>query len=277
METRTGPYDFLHIYLFDGRVTEVDERGLGDAFIGNWVEEGNSFLFFSRPAEKEVGRLLEIHLGLKLVESHCFSYEQWQGSGFSAFRVGDLFVSPPWGGEKVAGREGRILLDPGVVFGNGLHPTTRDCLRAVQYAWRLREVKAVLDLGTGSGILALAASVLGAETVLAVDVNPLCVKTAIRNAALNGLADVIQVVQGRAEDFAAEPADLTIANIHYEVIGRLLDMEGFRESGAVILSGLLRSQFRDVRMRLENKDFRVIREWDQDMTWFTLLAERGKQ
>ena len=270
--TGEGPYRGLHIYLLKGLVMEKDEDDLGDAFVGNWVEDGSSFLFFGRSADKEVGQLLKTRPALELSETHHFTYEQWQGGGLKPFRVADFIIIPPWE-RKVDGEEGiRIALDPGVVFGNGLHPTTRDCLKALAYTRKQGPFRRVLDLGTGTGVLALAAGLLGAESVLAVDINPLCVKTAIKNVALNGLREIVQVVDGRAEDFVDEPADLAVANIHHEVIQGLLDSGGFRYTERFIVSGLMRSQFRDVKTQLEKCNFQILREWDHDMTWFTLLA-----
>ena len=273
--TGAGPYKDLYIYLFNGAVAEKEEKHLGAAFVGNWVEDDSSFLFFGQSAQKEVGRLLEICPGLELVETHQFTYEQWQGGGLEPFRIDDFVVVPPW--EKEGSEETgiQILLDPGVVFGNGLHPTTRDCLKALSYASRHRPFMRVLDLGTGTGVLALAAALLGAESVLGVDINPLCVKTAISNVELNGLSEKIRMVDGLAEDFVNDSAELVVANIHHEVIVRLIDGGGFRDTERFIISGLFRSQFRDVKTRLEMGHFRVLREWDHDMTWFTLLAEKN--
>ena len=270
--TSGRPYDDLYIYLFEGVVPAEYECNLGQAFIGNWVEDSSSFLFFGRPVDREVKRLIKRFPQLELVETHHFTYDQWQGGGLETLKVDKFVVVPPW--KQADDDEASILivLDPGVVFGNGLHPTTRDCLKAISHAYCQRPFQRVLDLGTGTGVLALAAALLGAEGVLAVDINPLCVKTAIHNVGLNSLYDIIRTVEGIAEDFVDEPSDLVVANIHHEVIERLLDRGGFRDTERFIISGLMRSQSRDVKTRLEKNRFRILREWDHDMTWFTLLA-----
>ena len=131
----------------------------------------------------------------------------------------------------------------------------------------------VLDIGTGTGILALAAIKLGADKVVAVDLNPLSVKTARRNVALNGLNEHIRVVEGRAEDVLAERADLAIANIHYEVIVQLMSHEEFLSKPWVIISGLMRTQARDVKAEMEKRGMKLIQEWDRDMTWYTMLMK----
>jgi ribosomal protein L11 methyltransferase len=167
----------------------------------------------------------------------------------------------------------KILLDPGMVFGTGLHPTTKDCLRAMALLRRWFDYGRVLDIGTGTGILALAAIKLGANKAIALDLNPLCVKTARHNVALNGLDDHIRVVEGRAEDVLAEHADLAVANIHYEVILQLMSQEKFLSKPWVIISGLMRSQARNIKAEMEKRGMKLVQEWDQDMTWYTMLMK----
>ncbi len=267
------PYHDLYIYLFKGVVRKNHEVGLGEAFLGNWVEADSSFLFFASPADEILGRLLKKYPGLELIEDYHFTYEQWQGGRLDRIEVENFVIVPPW--EELDHDEGsnRIALDPGVVFGNGLHPTTRDCLRALAYAARERSFNQVLDFGTGTGILAVAAVLLGAVKVLAIDLNPLCVKTAERNVELNKLKEKIQVAKGPAVSFFNEVADLVVANIHYDVIQELLIRRKFRNRDRLIISGLMRSQARAVMAQLDRFHINVIREWDHDMTWFTVLTE----
>jgi ribosomal protein L11 methyltransferase len=132
----------------------------------------------------------------------------------------------------------------------------------------------VVDLGTGTGILAIAAGLLGAHRVLAVDVNPLCVRTAERNVELNRLEGVIRVEQGRAEEFTLGPGDLLIANIQSSVVGELVQNGTARLFRRTIFSGLMRSQARDLKTALQRTGAKVIREWDHDMTWYTMLVLR---
>ena len=269
------PYEDLYIYLFDGTVRGDDESLLGHAYVGNWVEGDSSFLFFHKKSDKAIDRLLAGRPNLGLIEQHHFTYEQWQGGGLEPIRIGAFLIAPPWTDIGPAQGMIHIRLDPGVVFGNCLHPTTRDCLKALLLAGKHRRFERVVDFGTGTGILALASAFLGAGSVLAVDLNPLCVKTAKANVARNELGGVIQVVEGPVEEFVDEPADLVAANIHHAVIKELLGKRKFGEGERIILSGQMRSAARDVRRELARLGFAILHEWDHEMTWFTILAEMG--
>jgi ribosomal protein L11 methyltransferase len=168
--------------------------------------------------------------------------------------------------------ETKILLDPGLVFGTGLHASTRDSLKALSYVHSHFPIKEVVDLGTGTGVLALASALLGAEHVLAVDLNPLCVKTATRNVQLNQLESRIEVREGRAEDYAEVSADLMLANIHWDVLKSLLAKEGFRKNPWIVLSGLMRSHARDLESDLAPYGLRIVKAWEDEATWFTMLV-----
>ncbi|MFP3913146.1 MAG: 50S ribosomal protein L11 methyltransferase, partial [Desulfobacteraceae bacterium] len=263
----------LYVYVLNRVLRQSLECRLGEGFMGNWVEDDTSFLFFSAPAENEIDAVLRGMNGLEVVEKHVFPYETWQGGAVVPVRVDDFLIAPPWldRGEKEEGV--KIVIDPGVVFGNGLHPTTRDCLRALASAASRCELGRVLDLGTGTGVLAIAAAHLGAESALGIDLNPLCVRTAERNAKLNGLSHV-RMAQGDMREFALEPAELLVANIPHAVIVDILKKGFFPNKRRLILSGLMRSQALDVKSLLKEKGFALIRQWDSEMTWFTLLAEK---
>ena len=267
-----GPYGDLFIYHLKGEVNEQEELALGEHLQGNWVEDDASFLFFSVPSRGKVLSLIEQRSDMELIEDYHFTYEQWQGSALKPLLIEHFLIRPPWEEVDTDDNRTEIILDPGMVFGTGLHPTTQDCLKAIVYLREKSALGRVLDLGTGTGILALAAALLGAEKVMAVDLNPLSVKTAQRNVRLNALERSIEVVKGLAEDFVEEPADLIVGNLHHAVIVKLLNRPGFLEKRWYVLSGLLRSQVREIRYQLGRQDLHVIREWEQEGTWYTLLV-----
>ena len=244
--------------------------------IGNWEEEGDSFLFFSRPAIEQVESILSRQPQLSLIDSYQMPYEQWLGEKFSTFEHGKFRVIPPWEASQRPGDNSAalsILLDPGLVFGTGTHPTTRDCLEALELASGSRALGTVLDLGTGTGLLALAAAKLGSRRVIAADLNLLAAGTARRNVNLNHLQNRIVTAQGRAEEMIAFPADLLIANIHYDVMRQLVNDRGFLTKNRFILSGLLRSEARHIIDILKQQRAEIIKQWTHDGIWYTFYGE----
>ena len=263
--------DDLYIYYLEGRVPSVKEF-FSHHFIGNWEEDGFSFLFFTKPADEVVEKFIENHTGYKLLDQYQMSYEEWQGGKFSRLRIGRFIIVPSWemDRESIIERDQiRILLNPGVVFGNGLHATTRDCIEALELLQSVEPIQSALDLGCGTGILALVAVKSGCEKCFALDFNLLASQTTQNNVRLNGLTNRILVGNGRAEDFVHLPADLLMANIHYDVMKKLVESEGFFNKKWFILSGLLRSQARDISDRLERSGIRIMKRWEREGIWHT--------
>ena len=133
-------------------------------------------------------------------------------------------------------------MEPGLAFGSGYHPTTQGCLTLLRRVFATDPPPQVLDLGTGTGILALASLALGAERVVAVEYNELAVRSAARNLKHNQRRAEVLLIQGDARHFAYPPAQLALANIHLDVLLDLLDIPGFLEKKWYIFSGLLGTQ-----------------------------------
>jgi ribosomal protein L11 methyltransferase len=267
------PYDDLYIYQLGGKLTSHKEIPR-TSFIGNWEEDDFSFLFFSDPVHDEIKILLSAQPQLTFIDSYQMPYKQWQGTEFAAFDQGCFQIIPSWENGS-NGRPGKlpIILDPGLVFGTGAHPTTRDCLDAVQLACRDRVPERVLDLGTGTGLLALATARLGCRLNLAVDLNLLAAKTAEKNVRLNRLEKRVAVVQGHAEAFIDCPADLLIANIHYAVMQKLICAKGFSTQKRFVLSGLLRSEAKQVKIELERLPAKILKSWTHEGIWHTFYGQ----
>jgi ribosomal protein L11 methyltransferase len=267
-----APYQDLHIYYLKGRV--ADDPAMADpTFIGNWQEDEDAFLFFMQPADDRVRMILRRQSHLTLVDQYEMTYEQWQGCVPAPFMAGDLRVVPPWHAETHPDDGRTIILDPGVVFGAGNHPTTSDCLTAIQMAFNHRPIRQAMDLGAGTGLLALAAARLGAQRVVAVDLNGLAASTARRNVLANGMAAAVLVVRGDAKNFMDLSCDLMVSNIHYEIMCDLVTAPGFRTQKQFILSGLLRSQAREIEHRLLQGPARILRKWDRSGIWYTFYGE----
>ncbi len=266
-----NPYQDLYIYYLSGRFRPGRAFNPED-YIGCWEEGEFSFLFFTRPNMALVEATVNPLAGLKLLDHYHMTYEQWQGGDIVPCRIGRFTISPPWFEVDKKKADTTIILDPGVVFGTGTHPTTRDCLEALQLAFEDTPIRSALDLGTGTGLLALAAARMGCPKVLAADLTLLAARTAKKNVMLNGLSERILVAQGDAEKFMDFTSDLVVTNIHYDVMKNLIETSGFLEKKRFILSGLMRSEAAHIESRLADLPVEMIRRWDQDGIWHTFYG-----
>jgi ribosomal protein L11 methyltransferase len=156
-----------------------------------------------------------------------------------------LFIRPLWVDVDSAPGDVVIALDPGMAFGTGTHPTTQLCLEALEDL--IQPGAQVLDLGCGSGILAIGAAKLGAAHVLALDIDEIAVDASQKNAEQNGTADKITVQQGSLETVigSARRFDLVVANILAKVIIAMCDQQlgqAVRPGGLAIFSGIIDTQ-----------------------------------
>jgi ribosomal protein L11 methyltransferase len=267
-----SPYQDLFIYYLEGHLSsEVELKA--DIFIGNWEEDNFSFLFFSEPAMGILKDLLLAQPHLTLLDQFQMTYEEWQGGPVKPFRMGRFTIVPPWYHSHFGLNSDTIVLDPGVVFGTGTHPTTRDCMAALELAFSINPSAITLDIGTGTGLLAIAAAHLGSSKVIAVDLNHLAARTALSNVCYNGLCDQIIVLQADAQKSIDLPSDLMISNIHYDVMKNLIHSKGFLNNRQFILSGLLRSQARNIIDQLTQYPVKIIQRWSHQGIWHTIYGE----
>jgi ribosomal protein L11 methyltransferase len=155
---------------------------------------------------------------------------------------GSLWIVPTWLESPAPPGSLALRLDPGLAFGTGNHPTTAMCLRAL--AEQPPEGRDVLDCGTGSGILAIAALMLGAHSALATDVDPLALKAVCSNAGLNRIDPARLQIADASQAIPADRFDLVLANILAgPLIALAADLAGaLRPRGRILLSGLLEAQ-----------------------------------
>ena len=165
---------------------------------------------------------------------------------YHPFRVGQrLWIQPSWLALEAERAADVILtLDPGMAFGTGLHPTTQMCLQAIEQL--TRPGSTMLDVGTGTGILAIAAAKLGASAVLGVDNDRLAVAAASENAAKNDVASQITIREGTLAEVPLAPYDLVVVNFLAPVIVGLLREGGLlgyvAPAGQLVLSGIIDEQ-----------------------------------
>jgi ribosomal protein L11 methyltransferase len=205
--------------------------------------------------------------------------EAWK-QHFPVLRVGRrIVIRPTWRDHVAAADDVVISLDPGMAFGTGLHPTTRLCLAALEdVAQRgMIEGVAVLDVGCGSGILSVAAALLGARSVLGVDTDPLAVETTLRNARLNGEEDKIHARQGSVPLASGDHAtfDVVAANL---IASLLIDLAEplaatVKVGGLLLASGIFVDRESAVREAFAAAGLRVVSA-TTETDWVALEALR---
>lgn len=171
--------------------------------------------------------------------------EAWK-KGLGPLSIGRVFVRPTWVDAAAPAGSVEVVLDPGMAFGTGTHPTTSLCLAALSDLLGARPGASVLDVGTGSGLLAIAARKLGAGRVAANDVDPVAVRVAGENAAANGaelelVAAPLSAIAGRFDLVVANILANTLVELAPEIAAKVAPC------GAVLLSGILAPQEEEVR------------------------------
>ena len=267
-----------------GAVVEIQVRA--DGRTGKKLKKRRHWVRTYLPVDDiEARRKVEVglwHLGMihpipdasvkKLAEANWA--EAWK-EHYAPLRLGKRFlVVPSWidVAEANPAEDDLILrLDPGMAFGTGLHPTTQLCLESLEEC--LKPGETVLDVGTGSGILAIGAALLGAGQTLGVDIDPRAAKIAAENARLNGVT--IETMAGEISQDAHQEYDLVIANI---LAGTITEIAASlaahtRPGGLLISSGILDTQAADVATALEAAGFEKP-EMRQEGDWMALLARK---
>jgi ribosomal protein L11 methyltransferase len=194
-----------------------------------------------------------------------------------------LTIKPTWEDYTAKGDELVIELDPGMAFGTGTHPTTSLCLKALDNA--IKGGEQIIDVGTGSGVLAIGAMKLGASKVLALDLDPVAVTCAQENITLNGyeddvevrLSDLLGVLHEGKSKGVTPPVDLVVANILAEIILLFLGdvMEVLKPGGIYITSGIYKNKEMIVEAGLLAAGFELIDVLRQE-EWVAFVAGKPK-
>jgi ribosomal protein L11 methyltransferase len=206
-----------------------------------------------------------------LVEE-CDWTEEWKKS-YRSFPIADsFFVIPSWERSDCPQDRLPIRIDPGQAFGTGTHETTQLTMEALE-RWT-EPTQMVLDVGTGSGILAVASRLLGAGRVFACDIDPVAVHVAQANIERNAEKDVYTFC-GSLDAVKSDSFDLLLGNLTADVIINLIpEFERvLHRHGLAILSGILREQREDVRDVLVGRQFNVFEEITQG-EWLAMIVEK---
>ncbi|MBR4749598.1 MAG: 50S ribosomal protein L11 methyltransferase [Abditibacteriota bacterium] len=211
--------------------------------------------------------LLGIALPSAELTTELIEEENWADSWkkyYKPFRLGRFVIKPGWEDYDPADGEIVLELDPGMAFGTGQHPTTALCLGALEDY--LKPGDTVIDAGTGSGILSIAADRLGAGDIYAFDCDSVAVETAEANFRRLGVEASLQ--RAFNADHIPVPADLTLANIIAKVILYMADSlaAATRPGGILVASGIINTRSQEVREALEQRGFelteeRALKEW----------------
>ena len=202
--------------------------------------------------------------------------EDWQNGWRKYYHPMDvgqrLAIVPSW--QDYNTDRVKLILDPGLAFGTGGHETTNLCLEVLDE--RVKGGERVLDIGTGSGILAIAALKLGAAVAEGVDIDPVAVRTAGENAALNGVADKLTVLVGDLSDKASGKYDIITANIVANAIMSLAPaVPGLMADDAVfIASGIIDSRKDEVIAALEAAGLAVL-EVKEKRGWECIVCKKA--
>lgn len=203
--------------------------------------------------------------------------EAWKAH-YKPARIGKrLLIRPSWIEVEARAGDIEIALDPGMAFGTGTHPTTQLCLEALEDV--IQPAHEVLDLGCGSGILAIAAAKLGASRVLALDMDNLALDATRENAAANNVAHQVLVERGSLESVlgSARRFDLALVNILARIILEMTEQglgEILRPGGVGVFSGIIDTQAAEVEAGLRRAGLRPYRR-RQSGDWVAIEATRS--
>ena len=263
-------WEIAHIDLIDEDLLQKDRA---ESIIHIYTEEGNN------PAEAVSfisDRLTAEKIDFRIETDGC-SEEDWADKWKAFFKptpIGErLFVRPIWIDDYDAGDRAVLNIEPGAAFGTGTHDTTRLCLETLDKI--IKKGDTVLDIGCGSGILAIASMLLGAKEGFGVDIDELAVKTAKENGKMNGLDEPeLKFVCGDLADKVTKQYDVVVANIVADIIILFSSqVRAFMKQGAkFIASGIIDTRADEVVTALKNAGLKLVERIEQG-GWVCLVCE----
>lgn len=248
------------------------------AMVKGYFKDSENFMNTLNYIKESVDKLGEFGFdkGEGIVTYHKVNEDDWANNWkqyYKPTKVGEhIVVKPTW--EEYEEKPGEVVveLDPGMAFGIGTHETTRMCIKALEK--KVKKDTTVFDIGTGSGILSIAAAKLGAKHVVGVDLDPVAVESAKKNLEFNKVNN-IEILYGDLMEVVEGKADIVVANILADIIMFL--SEGVRafieDGGYFIASGILNTQRDKVTDKLKALDFKI-EEVMEDGEWICIIAKK---
>ncbi|MEM8862390.1 MAG: 50S ribosomal protein L11 methyltransferase [Chloroflexota bacterium] len=246
---------------------------LPESTVKFWFEEGNDSNDFRRLVKDALQDFTIQSVNFTLLDSIDWTTE-WR-KNFKPITAGEHFIIlPPWE-ENITTQRTPIFIDPGIAFGTGQHETTRLCISLLEQ--KVESKMRVLDLGAGSGILSMACAHLGAENILAVEIDGDAVQSAAENLQRNGLEDKIKLVHGGLDSVSDHNCDLIVANILAVILIDLIKndnlLEKVKVGGRLIFSGIIDQQLEEFKEVISQPDF-VIEQIVSEGEWVALSLLR---
>jgi len=271
-------YDQLYVYNLDQcELPSFDDPDL----IGIWIEDDTAILFFHKPKEELIASLCR-QTGAKIIYQADLNYQDWEaGVEITSFETKYLAVRPVWAEKQVLDpNRQEILLDPSVIFGSGFHATTRLCLETLELLMLQsgERIRSVLDLGTGTGLLAIAAARLGAERVTALDNNPLAIAVAEKNIQLNGCEGQDEVRQHDLQlGLPDMEYDLVITNLYKRLLLQFFDTPDFWHPKLYMVSGFIPGMEPDLLAALPANRVQMLHRANREQWRLWLLKKKGNE
>ena len=265
-----GAWEIAHIDLID---EDLLNKNREESIIHVFIEEGNN------PAEAVsfISERLNSEKIAHRIETDGVNSDDWQDKWKAFFKpqaIGErLFVRPVWIDDYDSGNRAVLNIEPGAAFGTGTHETTRLCLETLDKI--IKDGDTVLDIGCGSGILAIASMLLGAKEGFGVDIDSLAVKTAKENGLMNNLKEPeLTFVCGDLADKVTKKYDVVVANIVADIIILFsTQVRAFMKQGAkFIASGIIDTRADEVRLALQSAGL-VVKERIEENGWVCLVCE----
>ena len=251
--------------LFDAGSMGVHEDG--DTLVTNLPDDAGVELLRQRVAAVDPGAEVDV------IPVTPPDFSEWRGT-VTAHTVGRITVAPPWVDVEAAGH--LVLIEPAMAFGTGEHATTRLCLSLLQRV--IRPGDTVADLGSGSGVLSIAAAKLGARSVAAIEIDPDATSNAEDNVARNHVGDLVHTFEGDATVLLPliAPVRVVIANILSSVISAMLPVitASLSSDGEAVFSGIMLEEREAMLDTLRSAGWRVTAE-ESEGEWWGAVAVVG--